>query len=133
MTLTFSIVFAMIGSVVMGFALSVIFKKIEPANVSEYRKCVGGWWEEELNHCDSGLIRVPQQPVNTYTNLAYLAVGLFLMFQLNTLSTYVFSLTLLYLCVGSALYHALSTRWAGRLDVSAIYAVFSAVLYGRLA
>ena len=50
MTLVLSIMFAVIGSVVMGMALRAIFKKIKPANVSEYRACVGGWWEEELNH-----------------------------------------------------------------------------------
>ena len=127
MTLVLSLMFAVIGSVVMGMALRAIFKKIKPANVSEYRACVGGWWEEELNQCSTGLLMVPQQPVNTYTNLLYLAGGLFLVFQFNTLSSFVFSLTLLYLCVGSALYHAFSTRWAGRLDVSAIYAVFSAL------
>lgn len=127
MTLIYSIAYAVIGSIVMGIALRVIFKKINPANVSDYRACVGGWWEEELNQCSPVLVMVPQQPVNTYTNLFYLTGGLFLAFHFNTLSSYVFSLTLLYLCVGSALYHALSTSWAGRLDVSAIYAVFSAL------
>ena len=125
MTLIISLVFAISGSIVVGLALRVIFKGIDPAKVSGYRKCKGGWWEAELNQCDSGLVMVPQQPVNTYSNLAYLAVALFLMFFINTLTVYILSLTLMYLCVGSALYHATSTRWAGSLDVSAMYAVFS--------
>lgn len=118
MTLIYSIAYAVIGSIVMGFVLRAIFKKINPANVSDYRACVGGWWEEELNQCSPDLVMVPQQPVNTYTNLVYLTGGLFIAVHFNTLSSYVFSLTLLYLCVGSALYHALSTSWAGRLDVT---------------
>jgi hypothetical protein len=127
MTLAVSIAFAVTGLVIMGIALRVVFQSLNPSSILDYRKCKGGWWEAELNHCATGLTMVPQQPVNTYTNLAYVAVGLFLIFQLNTLPSYILSLTLLYLCVGSALYHATSTRWAGSLDVSAIYAVFSAM------
>lgn len=32
-----------------------------------------------------------------------------------------------YLAIGSALYHATSTRWAGMLDVTGIYTVFTAI------
>jgi predicted membrane channel-forming protein YqfA (hemolysin III family) len=70
---------------------------------------------------------VPQQPVNTYTNVLYLTGGLFLVFYLNTLTSYVFFITSFYLCTGSALYHSTSTRWGGSLDVSAMYAVFSSL------
>lgn len=127
MNLAISIAFAVVGSVVVGIALRKIFQSLKPSDIAEYRPCKGGWWEAEMNRCEEGLLMVPQQPVNTYTNLAYLAGGLFMMFQLNTLPAYIFSLTSLYLCVGSALYHATSTRWAGSLDVSAIYALFSAL------
>lgn len=127
MNLVVSILFAICGSVVAGIALREIFRSINPAHVSDYRPCKGGWWEAEINQCSSGLLAVPQQPVNTYSNLFYLAGGFFLSFYLSTLSVYIFSLTMLYLCFGSALYHATSTRWAGSLDVSGIYAVFSAL------
>lgn len=127
-TMAISIAFAISGAVMMGIALHVVFRNLSLPSIQKYyKKCAGGWWEAELNHCSLGLTMVPQQPVNTYTNLAYVAVGLFLIFKLNTLPAYILSLTLLYLCVGSALYHAISTRWAGSLDVSAIYAVFSAL------
>jgi len=49
MTLIISLVFAISGSIIMGLALRVIFKGIDPAKVSGYRKCKGGWWEAELN------------------------------------------------------------------------------------
>jgi predicted membrane channel-forming protein YqfA (hemolysin III family) len=45
----------------------------------------------------------------------------------------VFVLTMTYLCIGSSLYHATSTRWAGMLDVTAIYAVFSSTMVYALA
>jgi|GEM_PF-4775119 len=125
MALTLSILFAASAAVLAGLVLKAIFKSLNPAKVEEYRACKGGWWEAKLNNCQAGLLFVPQQPVNTYTNVAYLAGGFFLMFKLQTLPSYVLGLASLYLCAGSALYHATSTRWAGSLDVSAMYAVFS--------
>lgn len=114
MSLLISIAFAVAGSIVVGFALRAIFRSLEPSSIKQYRACKGGWWEEKLNHCESGLVKLPQQPVNTYTNIAYLTGGAFLMFYLNTFPSMVFFITSLYLCTGSALYHATSTRWAGR-------------------
>jgi hypothetical protein len=125
--LLLSIAFAIGVSTAIYFALREVFKSLDPAKISDYRHCKGGWWEGELNQCAAGLLMVPQQPVNTYTNIAYAAVGSFLVFNLNTLPAYVLFLALLYLCAGSALYHATSTRWGGKLDVSGIYAVFSAL------
>ena len=127
MSLLISIAFAAAGSLIAGIALRQICKLIKPNLVSQYRTCAGGWWEAELNQCASGLLMVPQQPVNTYTNIAYLTGGLFLMFELNTLPAFVFFITTLYLCAGSCLYHATSTRWGGSLDVSAMYALFSSL------
>ena len=127
MALTLSILFAVSAAVVAGLVLKAIFRSLNPANIGGYRPCKGGWWEAELNNCKAGLLMVPQQPVNTYTNIAYAAVGSFLIFKLNTLPAFVLFLTLLYLCAGSALYHATSTSWAGKLDVSGIYAVFSSL------
>lgn len=95
--------------------------------VTQYSKCKGGWWEEKLNNCEQGLTRVPQQPVNTYTNIAYLSGGLFMVFQFNSPPALVFFITSFYLCVGSSLYHGFSTRWGGSIDVSAMYGHFSAL------
>lgn len=127
MTLAIAIAFSVCGVIIIGISMHVIFKSLSPSSIGEYKKCKGGWWEAELNHCAVGLLMVPQQPVNTYSNLAYVAGGSLLIFLLNTLPAYIISLALLYLCVGSSLYHATSTRWGGSLDVSGIYAVFSAL------
>lgn len=105
-----------------------IFRYLDPAIVrDDYRKCAGNWYEAEVCSCSDGLSSIPQQPINTYTNLAYVAAGFFPVFCLGTPASYAFAVTMLYLCVGSALYHATSTRWAGMMDVVAIYVVFSAL------
>jgi predicted membrane channel-forming protein YqfA (hemolysin III family) len=127
MSIWVSIAIAGAASILVGLVLNVVFRRLDPASVRDYRPCKGGWWEAKLNQCDQGLLRVPQQPINTYTNIAYLTGGLFVALMLVTPPTWAFAVTTLYLCVGSALYHATSTRWAGSLDVSGIYAVFSAL------
>ena len=129
-----SLVFAACISLVIALSLREIFKSLDPGKIGQYRPCGGGWWEGELNNCRAGLLQLPQQPVNTYTNVSYVFCGFFTAFQLNTLPSYAFALASLYLCAGSSLYHATSTRWAGSLDVSGMYAVFSSLtIYALLA
>jgi predicted membrane channel-forming protein YqfA (hemolysin III family) len=128
MTTLISITFTIVGSLVGGFALFKLLHRIEPGKVSDYRPCKGEFWESKLNNCASGLKSVPQQPINTYTNIVYLTGGLFLMFELNNLPTYIFFLATLYLFAASSLFHATSTGWGGHLDVSAMYALFSTML-----
>ncbi len=123
-----SIAFAISGSILVAIALYKVFQRINPANVTEYLRCQGEFWESELNNCSTGLDRVPQQPVNTYTNVLYLTGGLLVMFEFNTLPTFVFSLAALFLCIASALFHALSNYWSAKLDVSAMYAIFTALV-----
>lgn len=122
-----SIVFAVIASAFFAKVIQKTLKSLDPAQFGGYKHCAGGWWEAKLNNCNQGLVMLPQQPVNTYSNLAYLAVGLFLAIYLEMNSVYVLAITCIYLCAGSALYHATSTWWAGSLDVSGIYAVFTAL------
>lgn len=117
------------GAVIFAlFILVALFSYLKPGIIRDaYVPCLGGFHESELHNCRAGLVSVPQQPVNTYTNLAYLAAGLFPGVLLNTPPAYVFAFTMAYLTVGSSLYHATSTRWAGMLDVTAIYSVYSAL------
>lgn len=111
----------------------VVFGRIDPRHVGDYHRCLGEWHESELEQCGLGLLRVPQQPVNTYSNLAYLFAGVFVGVHADTPPSYVFAFTMLVLCAGSSLYHALSTKWAGLLDVVAIYVVYSALAVYALA
>ncbi len=128
MPLIISIAFSISGSILIAIALYKVFQRINPANVTEYLSCRGDFWESELNNCSTGLDRVPQQPVNTYTNVLYLTGGFLVMFELNTLPAFVFSLAALFLCIASALFHALSNYWSAKLDVSAMYAIFTALV-----
>ena len=122
------------GAVFVGLTLVTVFRYVDPDIVADdYHFCRGGWHESYLNRCEEGLFQVPQQPVNTYTNLAYLAVGLYIDGRLDSGPSIVFLLTMAYLCIGSSLYHATSTRWAGMLDVTGIYAVFASTMVYALA
>jgi len=132
------------GTMLLAFAVTIgalifatlilltLFRNLSPAIVEDgYVPCRGHWYEARANGCEHGLTHIPQQPINTYTNLAYLAVGVFVALSLGTAPAYVFAFTMLYLFIGSTLYHALSTHWAGMLDVTAIYSLFSALaVYG---
>ena len=117
------------GAVIFAaFLFGALFRYIRPEIIAvDYHACSGGWYEAELLHCGQGLTELPQQPINTYTNLAYLAAGLYPGVLVGTPVAYVFAFTMAYLCLGSALYHGTSTRWSGMLDVTAIYVVFSAL------
>jgi hypothetical protein len=67
----------------------------------------------------------------TWTNLAYAAVGLFVLATVGTLASAVFCLTMVYLAFGSALYHS-EAAWIKKysdLDVSAMYAVFGGLVW----
>jgi len=92
-----------IGAVIFAaFLFVALFRFIDPAIVrDDYRTCAGDWYEAELHNCQAGLAAVPQQPVNTYSNLAYLAAGLYPGVLLDTPASYVFAFAMAYLCVGS--------------------------------
>ena len=101
-----------------------------------YLVCDGGWHEAYLNKCKDGLNRFPQQPINTYSNLAFVAGGVFVGHYLGSATAQMFMVSMVLLAVGSALYHGLSVRWAGHMDVLSIYWVLLVLLFtviGRLA
>lgn len=94
--------------------------------------CSGWWAEARLRGCRHDL-SVPVEPVNTYTNLAYLAAGLTLVGWRPSWPAAVMAAALAILCVGSSLYHGLKTHWAERLDVAGMYCVFGAMAIYALA
>jgi predicted membrane channel-forming protein YqfA (hemolysin III family) len=109
------------------YLLFELFHGLDPAGVRDYVPCAGDWNEARMNGCANGLNRLPQQPVNTYTNLAYLASSAFVALSLMTAPAYVLGVASFYHCLGSALYHGTSTRWGGYLDISGMFAVFGAI------
>lgn len=120
---------ATVGAVIFAYLIfKTLFKYMTPDTViSNYKCCNGGWHEAKLAECDITLRRVPQQPINTWSNLAYLAAGLVIQFTVGNDAAFVFAVTMTYLCIGSTLYHATSTGWAGVLDVTAILTVFPSI------
>lgn len=105
-----------------------LFRYMRPKTVeSDYSRCNGRWEEAYHYECECGLKQLPQQPRNTYSNLAYLAAGLYIQFTIGTDTAFVFAVTMTYLCIASALYHATSTGWSSVLDQTAILAAFPAI------
>ena len=80
-----AVVFTAGAVIFMALLFAAAFKFVRPSILmDDYVPCAGGWHEAELNSCSQGLLKLPQQPVNTYSNLAYLAAGLFPAIVLKT-------------------------------------------------
>lgn len=140
MTVLTSIIVAAAATLLIDVGLVVAFYRIrhgidhEPLH-DAYLKCDGDWHEAYINKCGDGLNRFPQQPINTYSNLAFVAGGVFVGQYFGGATAQMFMAAMVMLAIGSALYHGLSVRWAGHMDVLAIYWVLLALLFnivGRL-
>jgi len=68
------------------------------------------------------------EPVNAWSNLAYIIGGAVAFILSGTLSSVIFALSMTALGIGSFLYHAIPSRKSARLDHFGIYAVFSSLL-----
>lgn len=123
-----ALIFSAAAIIFAGLVFRGVFEFITPDKVKvDYDPCGGKWDEAYIHGCEKGLCHIPQQPVNTYSNLAYLAAGVYMHVIVGTNASLVFAITMMYLAVASSLFHATSTKWAGMLDVTAIYVVFSAI------
>jgi hypothetical protein len=87
--------------------------------------CRGGWNEGEMRGCEHGYNEtgIPVEPVNTYSNLAYLIAGWVTYRILSDGTALIFCCAMAFLCFGSALYHGVKTRWSARWDHGGMYAV----------
>lgn len=85
----------------------------------EHLRNRGGWTE------DRALLRCapPIGPRNTWSNAAYVLVGVAVALRLPGPASTVFAAAMVLLGVGSGLYHAYKTLWANRLDHGGIYMV----------
>ncbi len=124
---TMTYLIALASAALVGGALSLYFRRLDPAQVN-YQPCEGGWWEAELNGCQTGLHMIPQQPINTYTALTYLAGSVFVAIELRVAPVYVFALASLGLCIATAIFHAVSTLRSHLWDKTFMYAVWSTLL-----
>lgn len=83
----------------------------------------GGWAEDALLHRPGP----PFGPRNTGSNAAYLVVGVLLAYYDQSQPAAALAVSLWVLGTGSALYHALKTKFANRLDRVGMLAVFGAL------
>lgn len=83
----------------------------------------GGWWED----AQSSRCAWPIAPINTWSNGAYILAGIVTFALRPTGASLVMALALLYLGVGSALYHGTKRGWASKLDYQGMYVTFGAL------
>ena len=101
---------------------------LDAPNAAALDPCVklqqrGGWAEDAaLHRCT-----VPIGPRNTWSNLAYALVGVFLALHVHTSGALAMGVALVVLCLGSGYYHAVKTVTSNRFDWVGIYMVFGAL------
>jgi len=83
----------------------------------------GGWWEDQLaNRCS-----FPIAPVNTFTNIAYMLAGAYVMWNNKAWGAAVECVMLVLLGIGSGVYHGFKTHFAGACDDAGMFLVFGAM------
>jgi len=97
--------------------------------------CRGGWNEGEIRGCYLGYetTGIPVEPVNTYSNLAYIAAGWAVYRLAGDGTALVFFVAMAFLSFGSALYHGMKTRWSARWDHGGMYATMAGLAFYVLA
>ena len=127
-------IWSLATGLVLTLALIVTFSEIKPKDVPYMPRAGCEWYEGRLNGCDR-LAAIPHQPFNTYSTIMFALGGTFSAFQFaaNSSIGLVFMLSMIVLCIASALFHGLPTRWSGHLDVIATYFVYSALAVLALA
>ena len=129
-----ALIWSLATGLLLTAALIVTFSEIEPKDVPYLPRAGCEWYEGRLNGC-AGLTAVPHQPFNTYSTVTFAIAGTFSAFHFagNSSIGLVFMLSMIVLCIGSALFHGVPTRWSGHVDVIATYFVYSALLVLALA
>lgn len=116
---------------VMGLAIWAALRLIAatPALLTDVKPCRGKWAEARLRHCEGGLAvtGIPVEPINTFSNLAYLAAGWIVASRFGNLAAAVLAASLTLLCIGSAMYHGTKAMWGARMDHAGMYAVFGSL------
>ena len=129
-----ALIWALATGLLLTAALIVTFSEIRPKDVPYLPRAGCEWYEGRLNGC-AGLTAVPHQPFNTYSTVTFAGAGTFSAFHFagNSSIGLVFMLSMIVMCIGSALFHGVPTRWSGHLDVTATYFVYCALAVLALA
>ena len=126
-----SVLLAAVAGTLVGGALALTFCHIKLSDLQRaYQPCLGCWYEARTNECEQGILLIPQQPANTYSTIAFAIGGVFIAVYVGDRGPagLAFMFSMIAHCIASALYHGLSTRWNGHLDVIGIYWVFGGLL-----
>lgn len=120
-----ALIWSLATGLLLTAALIVTFSEIRPKDVPYLPRAGCEWYEGRLNGC-AGLTAVPHQPFNTYSTVTFAVAGTFSAFHFagNSSIGLVFMLSMIVLCIGSALFHGVPTRWSGHVDVIATYFVY---------
>lgn len=129
-----AVIWSLATGLLLTAALIVTFSEIRPKDVPYLPRAGCEWYEGRLNGC-AGLTAIPHQPFNTYSTVSFAIAGTFSAFHFagNSSIGLVFMLSMIVLCIGSALFHGVPTRWSGHVDVTATYFVYSALAVLALA
>ena len=129
-----AVIWALATGMLLTATLIVTFSEIKPHDVPYLPRAGCEWYEGRLNGC-AGLTAVPHQPFNTYSTVTFGIAGTFSAFHFagNSSIGLVFMLSMIVMCIGSALFHGVPTRWSGHLDVTATYFVYCALAVLALA
>ena len=129
-----ALIWSLATGLLLTAALFVTFSEIRPKDVPYLPRAGCEWYEGRLNGC-AGLTAIPHQPFNTYSTVSFAVAGTFSAFHFagNSSIGLVFMLSMIVLCIGSALFHGVPTRWSGHVDVTATYFVYSALAVLALA
>ncbi len=129
-----AVIWALATGLLLTAVLIVTFSEIKPQDVPYLPRAGCEWYEGRLNGC-AGLTAVPHQPFNTYSTVSFASAGTFSAFHFagNSSIGLVFMLSMIVLCIGSALFHGVPTRWSGHLDVTVTYFVYSVLAVLALA
>ena len=129
-----ALIWSLATGLLLTAALIVTFSEIRPQHVPYLPRAGCEWYEGRLNGC-AGLTAIPHQPFNTYSTVTFAIAGTFSAFHFagNSSIGLVFMLSMIMLCIGSALFHGVPTRWSGHVDVTVTYFVYSALLVLALA
>ena len=124
--MTVTLDFAVLVTLAAAFAILAIhfgglFGRPAPDCVTLQRR--GNWAEDRLaRRCTA-----PIGPWNTWSNLAYVLAGVALAAGVRTAPMFGMGTCLVFLGIGSGLYHAFKRGWAVKLDSAGMYATFAAL------
>ena len=120
---------ALLGIPVLISMLLIFFPVLNPDQVPVRAESCGEYCERG-GDCQQiiaaqQLVRIPAQPLNTWSNLAFLIAGFFVFRKRKTLAGTWFAVSCVILGLGSGAFHSFMTQAGQRWDVLGMFLVFN--------